>query len=71
MSEWQAIETAPKVHLANLLLLVQGEPWVGSWVVSDNNPDRAGWVIPDMENDGWMFADPTHWAPIPDLPESA
>lgn len=63
MKDWQPIETAPKD--GTRVLLVRDNQQVVAFY------DMGDWVImPSREgNVGWLFTNPTHWMPLPALPE--
>ena len=61
MSDWQPIETSPRIELDDIIVFngkfVQcGQWWEGGWVDS-----LSEWIEPQ----------PTHWMPLPQPPEDA
>jgi len=72
--EWQPIETAP-LDKSVLLLMSGGARTVGQWQLqSSHKKARPYW---ETER-GWLFGkawdrdhQPTHWMPLPALPDEA
>jgi len=70
---WYPIETAPKDG-TKVLLYRQGWLVIGRW--NDNRHARRAnpfWDAEDARLKGWNWArknDPTHWQPLPGLPEA-
>ena len=70
MNNWQPIETAPKAsaeaeHIHVLVCQPCGAVYVAAW-----DEDRKMWLDPGLpygHEDQWAN-NPTHWAPIPELP---
>jgi hypothetical protein len=69
--EWQPIETAPKNQY--ILLCLGGKGWsVGCWNENIWDGDDKNWGVwvRDEESDTEPFyLTPTHWMPLPELPE--
>jgi hypothetical protein len=76
MTQWQPIETAPKIH-GNEILVACNCPhmmavveWLDAAQVDDED-FVSGWYISDGHNDPiWFRANPymTHWMPLPSRP---
>lgn len=69
MSEWQPIETCPKIDCKYVLLYGESDgmgPYsVGWW------EDISAAAPPDAEQGYWISdlrGEPTHWMPLPDPP---
>jgi hypothetical protein len=66
MSEWQAIETAPKdgTHI----IVCDAEGWVGEvhwqerWYTDETNP---GWMIANSDEEYGYYINATLWQPLP------
>ena len=84
VSEWQPIETAPKD--GTYILLAGGEPdpifsdgWdapmvSARWDTLDSgyNPSDTGWRFCSFDSGIYgSYSNPTHWRPLPDLPQAA
>jgi hypothetical protein len=73
MSEWQAIETAPKDGTWVLVVIAGYVPSVAHW-----DADHADWLtgLPeDVSDEMWQeFIEPeykpTHWMPLPEAPRA-
>ena len=63
MSEWRPIETAPRD--GTRVLGAWQFAWSGDWCLMVVKWHQGAWVVP------WDFdeVEPTHWAPLPQLPE--
>ena len=59
--QWQPIETAKRDEMRSVLLLTPEGIQIGWW--SDR---AANWLADDGE---YLWADPTHWMPLPPAPE--
>ena len=72
-SGWQPIETAPRDGTI-ILVWVDGECIVVRWLKWCNSNDPGRWELTRTGSyaaDGELYADPTHWQPLPPAPEPA
>ena len=77
MPDWQKIETAPKVHgheilvICNCPYMMAVVEWLDRITIGDDDDFVSGWYISDGHNDPiWFRANPymTHWMPLPKPP---
>ena len=75
---WQPIESAPKVHGQEILVvcncphMMAVVEWLDAKIVDDGE-FTTGWYISDGHNEPiWFRANPymTHWMPLPNPPQS-
>lgn len=67
MTEWQAIDTAPKDGTA-VWLLLDGHPYIGYCEPADWLDDRDRWFAKATDNVyccHGVDVEPTHWMPLP------
>jgi hypothetical protein len=67
-SEWQPIETAPKVESDRVLVAWPNSKWwvcIGFW--SGNYHGLNAWADDNTENE--LVPQPTHWMPLPEAPK--